>query len=51
MSDSNLLVCQNVTNNFAALVPLLPLVHGVPTPRGFDECQASKSVEDIWFLD
>jgi TATA-binding protein-associated factor len=51
MNVFNFFVCQSVTNSFVALVPLFPLAHRVPTPRGLNECQASKSVEDIRFLD
>ncbi|KAG6551134.1 hypothetical protein Mapa_007369 [Marchantia paleacea] len=51
MSDTNSNVRQSVTHSFAALVPLLPLSRGVPSPPGLSECQASKSAEDTRFLE
>ncbi|KAI0501620.1 hypothetical protein KFK09_016565 [Dendrobium nobile] len=50
MSDCDLSVRQGVTHSFAALVPLLPLARGLPSPFGLSE-SLSKNSEDAHFLE
>ncbi|XVF30655.1 hypothetical protein REPUB_Repub16aG0077100 [Reevesia pubescens] len=48
MSDCDHSVRQSVTRSFAALVPLLPLARGLPSPAGLSE---SRNAEDAQFLE
>lgn len=50
MSDCDLSVRQGVTHSFAALVPLLPLARGLPSPFGVSE-SLSRNSEDAQFLE
>ncbi|KAG6504315.1 hypothetical protein ZIOFF_036646 [Zingiber officinale] len=50
MADSNHAVRQTVTHSFAALVPLLPLARGVPSPTGLSETLL-RNTEDTQFLE
>lgn len=50
MSDCDHSVRQSVTRSFAALVPLLPLARGLPTPGGLSE-DLTKNAEDAKFLE
>lgn len=50
MSDCDLSVRQGVTHSFAALVPLLPLARGLPSPFGLSE-SLSRNSEDAQFLE
>ncbi|XP_031406931.1 TATA-binding protein-associated factor BTAF1 [Punica granatum] len=50
MSDCDTSVRQSVTHSFAALVPLLPLARGLPSPVGVSE-DLSGNKEDARFLD
>ncbi|XP_057836707.2 TATA-binding protein-associated factor BTAF1 isoform X2 [Cryptomeria japonica] len=51
MSDSDPNVRQSVTRSFAALVPLLPLARGVPSPTGLSQKLSSRTAEDAHFLE
>lgn len=50
MSDCDLGVRQGVTHSFAALVPLLPLARGLPSPSGLSD-SLSRNSEDAQFLE
>ncbi|XP_077236335.1 ROOT GROWTH DEFECTIVE 3 isoform X2 [Tasmannia lanceolata] len=50
MSDCDHAVRQSVTHSFAALVPLLPLAKGLPSPVGLSE-SLSRNTEDAQFLE
>lgn len=50
MADSNHAVRQTVTHSFAALVPLLPLARGLPSPTGLSETLL-RNTEDTEFLE
>lgn len=50
MSDCDHSVRQSVTHSFAALVPLLPLARGLPSPVGVSE-DLSRNAEDARFLE
>ncbi|KAK8964573.1 putative chromatin-remodeling complex ATPase chain [Platanthera guangdongensis] len=50
MSDCDLAVRKGVTHSFAALVPLLPLARGIPSPSGVGE-SLSRNTEDAQFLE
>ena len=50
MSDCDHSVRQSVTRSFAALVPLLPLARGLPSPSGLDE-GLTRNAEDAQFLE
>ncbi|KAH9321118.1 hypothetical protein KI387_015757, partial [Taxus chinensis] len=51
MGDSDHNVRQSVTRSFAALVPLLPLARGVPSPAGLSQKLSSRTAEDAHFLE
>ncbi|KAK6158658.1 hypothetical protein DH2020_005972 [Rehmannia glutinosa] len=50
MSDCDHSVRQSVTHSFAALVPLLPLARGIPSPVGLTD-RLSRNKEDAQFLE
>lgn len=50
MSDCDHSVRQSVTHSFAALVPLLPLARGLPSPVGLSHA-LSRNTEDAQFLE
>ncbi|KAJ8513513.1 hypothetical protein OPV22_003947 [Ensete ventricosum] len=50
MGDCDHAVRQTVTHSFAALVPLLPLARGLPSPVGLSE-SLSRNAEDAQFLE
>lgn len=50
MSDIDHSVRQSVTRSFAALVPLLPLARGLPSPSGLNE-GLTRNAEDAQFLE
>ncbi|GAV57483.1 SNF2_N domain-containing protein/Helicase_C domain-containing protein/DUF3535 domain-containing protein [Cephalotus follicularis] len=50
MSDCDPSVRKSVTRSFAALVPLLPLARGIPSPTGLGE-GLSKNADDAKFLE